>query len=549
MSSSGSLRRREILATFLGASFAAACRSPRKAKAPAGALLGQSQARGHRVRDPHAIAALVARADLPVERTRVAIIGGGPSGLAAGWRLVRAGMRDFRILELEDEPGGTARGGESPVARYPWGAHYVPVPTVEARALVALLDELGVVEGRKDDGTPIIAEQVVCRAPEERLFHHGTWYEGLYLHAGASASDLAQFRAFKKELARWSRFRDEHGLRAFVIPLARASKDPEVLALDRISMAAWMDERGLTSRRLRWLVDYACRDDYALSIDRASAWAGLFYFVARLGEGDRAAELMTWEDGNGRLVRHLASVTAPFLSCGETVVDVTPQDGGVSITLLDRAGVPRRILAERAIVAVPRHVARAIVTPLRTQDRALEKSAFDYGAWAVANLHLRGRPAVGNGVPFAWDNVFYESKSLGYVVATHQLGRDHGPTIWTWYYAFPEPGDQARERLASAGYEEWSSIALADLGQAHPDVGEHLERLDVYRWAHAMVRPTVGARAALAKVAPEVARGAIHFAHTDLSGLALFEEAQDHGVRAAEEVLAGLGIASPSIRV
>jgi hypothetical protein len=33
----------------------------------------------------------------------------------------------------------------------------------------------------------------------------------------------------------------------------------------------------------------------------------------------------------------------------------------------------------------------------------------------------------------------------------------------------------------------------------------------------------------------------IHFAHSDLSGFALFEEAQDHGLRAAEEVLAALG--------
>jgi hypothetical protein len=31
--------------------------------------------------------------------------------------------------------------------------------------------------------------------------------------------------------------------------------------------------------------------------------------------------------------------------------------------------------------------------------------------------------------------------------------------------------------------------------------------------------------------------GNIHFAHSDLSGIALFEEAFHHGIRAAEEVL------------
>ena len=32
--------------------------------------------------------------------------------------------------------------------------------------------------------------------------------------------------------------------------------------------------------------------------------------------------------------------------------------------------------------------------------------------------------------------------------------------------------------------------------------------------------------------------GDVHFAHTDLSGLPLLEEAQYHGIRAAEEILA-----------
>ena len=40
--------------------------------------------------------------------------------------------------------------------------------------------------------------------------------------------------------------------------------------------------------------------------------------------------------------------------------------------------------------------------------------------------------------------------------------------------------------------------------------------------------------------------GAIRFAHSDMSGISLFEEAQYHGVRAAEEVMRELGHAHPS---
>lgn len=531
--------RRDVLTTFLGASFASlACKRAAPSPNLVGDLLAPDFARGHRLREPEIRAKLAG--ELPIEKVRVAIVGAGPSGLSAAWRLHRAGVRDFVMLELEDAPGGTSRGGESRVTRYPWGAHYVPVPSGEAHALLVLLDELGILEGREEDGTPIVAEHVLCRAPEERLFYRGTWYEGLYLHTGATPKDRAQFRAFKKELSRWQQWRDPQGRRAFVIPVSGASTDAEVMALDAMTMDAWMKSKGFDSPRLRWMVDYGCRDDYALSIEHASAWAGLFYFVARMGVEGRSAELMTWPDGNAHLVRHLASVVGDRLRTGVTVGDISER----GIGLLDREGVARRIVADHVIVATPRYIAKQIVAPLRGRE---EPGAFDYGAWAVANLHLKSRPQ-SYGVPFAWDNVLYESPSLGYVVSTHQAGRDHGETVWTWYYAITEEGKLAREKMLKATHHDWADVAYSDLARAHQDLGKHLERIDVFRWGHAMTRPRVGQRAALGRAAPSTAIGNVHFAHTDLSGVALFEEAHDHGVRAAEEVLTALGVNVPSIR-
>ncbi len=61
--------------------------------------------------------------------------------------------------------------------------------------------------------------------------------------------------------------------------------------------------------------------------------------------------------------------------------------------------------------------------------------------------------------------------------------------------------------------------------------------MDVYLWGHAMVRPRPGFlwSEALREAARPIGR--VHFAHTDLSGLALFEEAQYFGLRAAEAIL------------
>jgi hypothetical protein len=68
------------------------------------------------------------------------------------------------------------------------------------------------------------------------------------------------------------------------------------------------------------------------------------------------------------------------------------------------------------------------------------------------------------------------------------------------------------------------------------------------RWGHAMIRPRVGFQWGSARRKAQEPYGPIHFAHTDLSGVALFEEAFDHGLRAAEEILATRGIKSESIR-
>src|SRR5262249_7488912 len=153
----------------------------------------------------------------------------------------------------------------------------------------------------------------------------GRWYEGLYLRAGASPEDLAQYDAFNKEIARWVGWRDGRGRRAFTIPVANCSDDAEVTALDKITISEWLDARAFTSPRLRWLIDYACRDDYGMTSDRTSAWAGLFYFASRVAKpGAEAAPLMTWPEGNGRLVRHLYESVKSKVRLGLAVAEIGP---------------------------------------------------------------------------------------------------------------------------------------------------------------------------------------------------------------------------------
>jgi hypothetical protein len=565
MSNFSQLDRRQMLAAMLGLPVVlSGCNAKDKPPQFTGRIIGPTDKLGHRLRkDERPTPAADAW-----ERIGVAIVGGGIAGLAAAWRLQKAGCHDFTLIEMEPRLGGTSASGTSDISAFPWAAHYVPVPMKENAALVSLLDEMGILEGRDAEGEPIVAEQFLCRDPQERIFYKGRWYEGLYLYAGATADDRAQLQAFQAEMDRWAAWRDGRGRRAFALPIAAGSDDADVTALDRLDMRQWLLRHGWNSPRLHWLVDYCCRDDYGTKSEQTSAWAGVFYFAARIRRaGMKSQPLITWPEGNGRIVSHLYEQVKQRVRLGWLVTEIIPRPAGdcpdfrhasrasdhglgggengtvplnasgVDVIMLDSAGGSvRGLRAQQVIFAAPQFIARHVIRDYRAAPPK-HIAQFEYVPWLVANLFLRGRPR-SLGFPLAWDNVLYESPSLGYVVATHQTGIDDGPTVLTYYHAFADDSPRdARAELLSMDWGDCADLVMADLERAHPEIDRLVDRLDVMRWGHAMVRPRPGfVWGAARRKAAEAYRG-IHFANTDLSGLALLEEAFHHGLRAAEEVL------------
>ena len=168
---------------------------------------------------------------------------------------------------------------------------------------------------------------------------------------------------------------------------------------------------------------------------------------------------------------------------------------------------------------------------------------FEYAPWMVANLTLRSFPKERVDVPLAWDNVIYNSAALGYVVATHQ-NLDAHPlrTVLTYYHALADsPPPDARRRLLQSDWQNWVDAVFTDLSAPHPEIRDITEQLDVMRWGHAMIRPRPGFLWGEARTSLTRPQGRIHFAHSDLSGFSLFEEAQYRGVVAAERVLEEIG--------
>jgi len=547
------LTRRDLLRVGPAAAAAMAfgC-SPRALSAPdlaldkgpiSGTIVGASHQTGHRLREG---------AFPEPQQTRevpVVIVGAGIAGLAAGWKLAKSGFRDFALLELEPEAGGNARWGQNHVSAYPWGAHYLPVPPPEATAVRELLDEMGLVQAYGPDNEPIYDPRHLCHAPQERLFIDGGWREGFSardLLDPTGTGTVAALTAFEAQVRRYQDYRDTRGRRAFALPVAAGTTDAEIVALDQLSMREYFDRAGWSSALLRWYVDFCCRDDYGCTLETTSAWAGWHYFCSRPDD----AEYLTWPEGNGRIVRHLMDRLAGHVSTGMLVYRLrsptsdagpdAPSAGGVDVEVIETGtDTAVRFRTRHVIYALPRFTARHVIEGYDPPGL----DAFTYCPWMVANLTVRRLPEGA-----AWDNVLFESPSLGYVVATHQnLRIAPGPSVLTYYLPLTVPNPEtARTWMLEQSWNDWVSLILADLVQAHPEIESLVTHVDVMLWGHAMIRPVPGFVWGAARRRAAERHGAIRFAHSDMSGISLFEEAQYHGVRAAEEVMRELGHAHPS---
>jgi glycine/D-amino acid oxidase-like deaminating enzyme len=467
-------------------------RSP--ARPITGIFVNDDFARGHQLRDR-------ARFATPKRQEKVPIViaGGGVSGLCAAWRLQKHGIHDFVVLEMEARAGGNSRSGQNEISAYPWGAHYVPVPSRKNSLVREIFEDFGLVR----DG--VWDERHLCFSPQERLFVNGHWQEEI-----EPAYDREQFQRFG------ARMKELRATGEFTIPVAETAHT-KTAALDMISMDEWMRREKFTSPYLNWYVNYACRDDYGALARDTSAWAGAHYFCSRDPEEKGP---LTWPEGNGWLVKQLLA-RVPVRN--NELVHRIVNDG----RRWRVASGEVEYIANAVIFAAPTFLAPYLMDPAPPLIRRA------YSPWLTANLTIE-RPPVEDDSELAWDNVIYDSPALGYVVATHQtLATRVERSVFTYYYSLAEMTPQAgRKLLLEKDWNFWKEWILSDLSKAHPDIRDCVSRIDIMRFGHAMARPVPGF---LTTHQPSLE--GLYFANSDLSSYSIFEEAQYRGVRAADEAM------------
>ena len=160
----------------------------------------------------------------------------------------QSGLDDFLLVELENEPGGNARSGASPLVAYPWGA-----PPAAARpgspGDAGTPGRTGVLAGDPAAEKPGYDERYLCATPQERVFKDGLWEE--------DSSPLRPCPRRTGAAAPLSRPhggtprppRGKDGRRAFALPMELSSRDPAWLALDRLPFSRWLNDNGFTAPR------------------------------------------------------------------------------------------------------------------------------------------------------------------------------------------------------------------------------------------------------------------------------------------------------------
>lgn len=266
---------------------------------------------------------------------RVIVVGGGLSGLATAYRLLRAGL-DPVVLEARERVGGRAW-------RIPVGEAHRFDAGCEAlddahEALLGLAGELGVATRR--------AEAWAAHAAVPAL----------------EPGDLALYRALEEELG---------GLAARVDPLHPEDLD-RAEQLDARTVGGWLTEHGASRRLLAVAEAWYAVASASVPIERIS----LLALAAKLAAGAAPDGLqLRLEGGPSALAERLAAELEGRVRLGAQAASVEEEGDGVRVGLRDDSAER----GARAVVALPLTLQRDLrfdPPPAAHRRLALERACY-----------------------------------------------------------------------------------------------------------------------------------------------------------------------------
>ncbi len=515
--------------------------APLAARRYDGELIAESYEIAHRLRDGTlAIPSLVPEGPLH----DAIVVGGGVSGLMAAWELQRGHLSDVVLYEKEDYLGGNARKGHANGTDYTCATFSVARP--KDPFLTRLFQDLDVITGIAADGTPRIDPSLVGPGPSANTLIDGAFYpdplyngdaERLISAMPLSARDRRDEIDFYRDMEAWAARKGNDDRPACAMPVEEGSRDPEILALDHITMEEYARRKGWGQRTLNVLDEWSVGDVAGL-ISEVSAYAFLTYIATGQGGED-----ITLPGGNAWLAERLAARAGrDRLRTGLMVVRVENHEDDVRVVTLDpRSGRFAMRRARSAVVACPKHITGRIVPEMLAAGRDGFRQ-YRYSALLMGAASVKRTPVL-KGAPLAWYNSVTDPSRLvqGFAVGDYnsdrwRQGDPRRPNVLCLWA--PLEGKVSRLELLTRPWSHWADRMADDLEFLVPGILGDVTRIDVYVWGHHMVIPPPGFLTGAMRAALTRPLGRITFAHTDRNGMPSFELATRAGYDAAREAVA-----------
>lgn len=383
-------------------------------------------------------------------RKKAIVIGGGPAGASAGFRLQRAGL-DVKMIERDARIGGRTRTESIDGYLVDLGAGLLPG---SYRAVYRLMQDAGLAELLE----PMSSPTAVIR--EGRL-HYLELSNALGSMLGTQliglGSKLHLAKIGLKALRMWRTLGFD--------TLAKAAP------YDTESLAAFAD-RALTPELYEYLVNPTQKMLYTLSGQDASV-VDFFWCVKNLLHPKAYCV-------RGGMDRMVAEVTQRFeVVCGVEALAVTENGAGVELQLRDANGQQIRELADVCVIATP-------ARDVPNLDRGLSASSREYLAGlqysTLTDLHLRLRErpsekAVLIMVPDSTD------PDLAGIVFEHNKGKDRAPTgkgALSAYFMH-----RWAQRMVALPDDVIFREGMARIEKVLPGLSTHVEGYHVQRWDYA----------------------------------------------------------------
>lgn len=301
----------------------------------------------------------------PTEKRNVVIVGGGMSGLIAGWY-----TKEKNPLILEQDPhfGGNSKGEMMKDAAYSIGAAYITIPD-EGSDVENFLKDIG------------ILDELKLEKSEETEYNYKNQLIRGFWEGNTDPENADQFKKVDAELRRIynDAFPD--------IPLTPDSQitADELNYLDSITFEKWLNDTfGTVHPHILEYFQLYCWSSFNASIDEISAAQGL-NFVASEVDG-----VLALPGGNAAITQRLyeklnAATTKDSLRAGAFVLRVEKKkDGDVWVTYEDAQGNVKTIATKKVIIASPKFVAKHIVADL-PEEQAKLMDWIEHRGYIVAN--------------------------------------------------------------------------------------------------------------------------------------------------------------------